>query len=103
VVLEKNFVVPSIEDQYQHVINLANSVGGEGFEDMTVGDDNQENEDLNKASSSSSNSKALLEHLDMLAKGADFLREIDPSPDLGQKFHREHTQLIKRYEELLKN
>jgi rubrerythrin len=38
----------------------------------------------------------------MLAKGADFLREIDPSPDLGQKFHREHTQLIKRYEELYK-
>jgi hypothetical protein len=35
-VLEKNSVVPSIEDQYQHVINLANSVGGEGFEDMTV-------------------------------------------------------------------
>jgi hypothetical protein len=110
VVLEKIFIVPSIEDQYQHVINLANSVGGEDFEDMTVeeikeltveselneadlidllsdanttsedaDDDNQENEDLNKASSSSSNSKALLEHLDMLAKGADFLREIDPS------------------------
>jgi hypothetical protein len=36
VVLEKNFVAPSIEDQYQHVINLANTVGGEGFEDMTV-------------------------------------------------------------------
>jgi hypothetical protein len=65
-------------------------------------DDNQENEDLNKASSSSSNSKALREHLDMLAKGADFLREIDPSPDLGlQKFHRERTQLMKRYEELI--
>jgi hypothetical protein len=35
-VLEKNLVVPSIEDQYEHGINLANSVGGEGFEDMTV-------------------------------------------------------------------
>jgi hypothetical protein len=66
-------------------------------------DDNQENEDLNKASSSSSNSKALREHFDMLAKGADFFREIDPSPDLAQKFHREHTQLIKNlYEELYK-
>jgi hypothetical protein len=36
VVLEKNLVVPSIEVQYQHVINLENSVGGDGFEDMTV-------------------------------------------------------------------
>jgi hypothetical protein len=34
--LEKIFIVPSIEDQYQHVISLANSVGGEDFEDMTV-------------------------------------------------------------------
>jgi uncharacterized membrane protein YgaE (UPF0421/DUF939 family) len=57
--------------------------------------DNQENEYLNKASSSSSNSKALRDHLDMLAKGADFLGEIDLSPDLRQKFHRKHTQLIK--------
>jgi hypothetical protein len=65
-------------------------------------DDNQNNEDLNKASSSSSNSKALREHLDMLAICADFFREIDPSPDLGQKFHRDYTQLIKRYEELYK-
>jgi hypothetical protein len=118
-VLEISLVVPSIENQYQHVVNLANSVGGESFEDMTfeeikeltvesklneadlidflsdantnsedADDDNQENEDLNKASPSSSNSKALREHLDMLAKGADFLPEIDPSPDRGQKFHR---------------
>jgi hypothetical protein len=42
------------------------------------------------------------EHLDMLAKDADFFREVDPSLERGQKFHREHTQLIKRYEELYK-
>jgi hypothetical protein len=123
VVLGKNLVVPSIDDQYQHVINLAKSDKGEGFKDMTVeeikeltvesklneadlidflsdanttsedaDDDNQETEDLNKASSSSSNSKALHAHLDMLAKGANFLRKIDPLPDLRQKFHSLNNQ-----------
>jgi hypothetical protein len=36
VVLEKKQVLPAIEYEYQRIINLAHSVGGEGFEDMAV-------------------------------------------------------------------
>jgi hypothetical protein len=36
VVLEKNQALPAIEDEYQRIINLAHSVGGEGFEDIAV-------------------------------------------------------------------
>jgi hypothetical protein len=52
-------------------------------------EDDQESEHL-KASDSSVNSKALSEQLDMLGKGANFLRLIDLSSDLGQQFHKEH-------------
>jgi hypothetical protein len=36
VVLEKNQALPALEDEYQRIINLALSVGGEGFEDLAV-------------------------------------------------------------------
>jgi hypothetical protein len=36
VVLKKNKALPAIEDEYQRIINLAHSFGGEGFEDMAV-------------------------------------------------------------------
>jgi hypothetical protein len=36
VVLEKNKTLPAIEDEYQRIINLAHSVGGEGFEVMAI-------------------------------------------------------------------
>jgi hypothetical protein len=36
VVLEKNKALPPIEDEYQRIINLAHSVGGEGFEGMAI-------------------------------------------------------------------
>jgi hypothetical protein len=35
-VLEKNKALPAIEDEYQRIINLAHSVGGEGFQDMAI-------------------------------------------------------------------
>jgi hypothetical protein len=39
----------------------------------------------------------------MATKAGSFYLENDPSPELGQKFHREFTQIITRYKEIHNN
>jgi hypothetical protein len=114
-----NIVAAAKEDEYQRIINLAHFVG---FEDMAVEElrertveselneadlidlltdansnaDPDEDDIENEAPSATTsfNSKAIGEHLTMATKAAHFFLENDPSPELGQKFHREFTQII---------
>jgi hypothetical protein len=74
VVLEKNLVVPSIEVQYQHDIN---SVGGEGFEEMTV-------EEIKEKNSLSINKKYM--------KNCVFFRLSEPNPIFCMNFMSRFTR-----------
>jgi hypothetical protein len=47
--------------------------------------------------------KAIGEHLTMATVVANFFLENDPSLKLGQKFHREFTQIMTRYKEIHNN
>jgi hypothetical protein len=49
------------------------------------------------------NSKAFGELLTMVTKVANFFLENYPSPELGQKFHREFTQIMTRHKKIHNN
>jgi hypothetical protein len=43
------------------------------------------------------NSKAVGEHLTMATKVESFFLENNPSPELGQNFHREFTKVMRKF------
>jgi hypothetical protein len=68
-----------------------------------VDPDEKDIENEAPSATTSFNSKAIGEHLTMVTKATNFCLENDPSPELGQKFHREFTQIITRYKEIHNN